>query len=241
MAYTLNYSGGTITVTDGTLNTASTSLSLPGRNYAGYGQPVDQNMVYLTENFAYFSSGPSNPLKGQVWFDTVNSLLKYNSGTPASPVWTSLAAIGATLPSLNLTGDLTTAGNVYANTGIIQGNYIVSLTNHVYATAIGLTATGTSQGGALALTKDINVVSTVGAGSPAPGVSLPVTPPSTTSGGLRITIINAGANPLNVYPASGAQINSLGTNIAYSLASGARLDFLSVSSTQWYTLNATYS
>ena len=72
MAYTLNYSGGTITVTDGTLDTASTSLSLPGRNYAGYGQPVDQNLVYMAENFAYFTAGPSNPLKGQVWFDTIS-------------------------------------------------------------------------------------------------------------------------------------------------------------------------
>lgn len=238
MAYTLNSFSGTITVTDGTLNTASTSLALPGRNYAGYGQPVDQNMVYLTENFAYFTSGPSNPLKGQIWFDTTNTLLKYNTGTPASPVWASLYAIGAALPSLNLTGDLTTTGNVYANTGIVQGNYVVSLTNHVYATATGLTATGSSQGTALALTKDINVVSTVSAST---GVSLPATPPSTTTGGLRISIINTGLNSLNVYPASGAQINSLGTNVPYSLATGARLDFLSVSSTQWYTLNATYS
>lgn len=234
MAYTLNYSGGTITVTDGTLNTASTSLSLPGRNYAGYGQPVDQNMVYLTENFAYFSSGPSNPLKGQIWFDTANTLLKYNSGTPASPVWSTLATVGAdaTFTNLTATGNIT-SGNVYANTGTIQGNYIVSLTNHVFATATGLAAAGTNQGTALSITKDINVISTVASGT---GVVLPA-----TSGGLRITIINTGANSLNVYPASSAQINALGSNIAYSLATGARLDFLSVSSTQWYTLNATYS
>lgn len=234
MAYTLNYSGGTITVTDGTLNTASTSLSLPGRNYAGYGQPVDQNMVYLAENFAYFSSGPINPLKGQVWFDTVNTVLKYNSGTPASPVWTSLAAIGAdaTFSNLTVTGN-TTSGNVYANTGTIQGNYVVSLTNHVFATVTGLEATGTNQGTALAVTKDINVVSTVPSGT---GVILPA-----TTGGLRITVMNTGLNPLSVFPPSSSQVNALGTNIAYSLAVGARLDFLSVSSTQWYTLNATYS
>ena len=240
MAYTLNSFSGTITVTDGTLYTSSASLALPGRNYAGYGQPVDQNMVYLTENFAYFTSGPSSPLKGQIWFDTNTSVLKYNTGSPTAPVWTSLAAIGATLPSLNLTGDLTTTGSVYANTGIVQGNYVVALTNHVYATATALSATGTNQSGALGLTKDINVVNTVTPPSQE-GVRLPASPPSTTSGGLRITVINTSGNSLNVYPATGAQINLLATNVSYSLAAGARLDFLSVSSTQWYTLNATYS
>ena len=161
-------------------------------------------------------------------------LLKYNTGTPASPVWTTLAAIGANVSFANVTvtGN-TISGNVYANTGTIQGSTIISLTNHVFSTATGLTATGSNQGTALAITKDINVVSNVSAST---GVILPV-----TTGGLRISVINTGANALSVYPASGAQINSAAANAAYSLAVGARLDFLSVSSTQWYTLNATYS
>ena len=40
MAYTIVKSDGTVltTVPDGTINTTSTSLGLPGKNYAGYGQ-----------------------------------------------------------------------------------------------------------------------------------------------------------------------------------------------------------
>lgn len=82
MAYSLTYSGGTITVTDGTLNTTSTSLSLPGRNYAGYGSPVDQNLVSMLENFASSTGGPANPIRGQLWFDTsINTLNVNYNGT----------------------------------------------------------------------------------------------------------------------------------------------------------------
>jgi hypothetical protein len=64
MAYTLVYSGGNITVVDGTLNTTNTSLALPGRNYSGYGSPVDQNFVSALENFASANaSGPVNTIK----------------------------------------------------------------------------------------------------------------------------------------------------------------------------------
>jgi len=48
MAYTIIRSNGTTltTIQDGTINTVSTSLSLPGRNYAGYGQALN---TYLTK------------------------------------------------------------------------------------------------------------------------------------------------------------------------------------------------
>ena len=51
MSYTINYASGSgsFIVSDGTLNTNDTSLSLPGRNYPGYGSPVDQNMVSMLE------------------------------------------------------------------------------------------------------------------------------------------------------------------------------------------------
>lgn len=234
MAYSLTYSGGTITVTDGTINTSSTSIALPGRNYAGYGGPVDQNMVSMLEHFASATSGPINPIKGQVWFDATNNLLKYNTGTVGSPNWVSLAAISgnAGFNNLTVTGNID-SGNVYANSGTIQASYIISTINHTFGVETGITAAGASQSTATTITKDINVVSTVGSGQ---GIVLPA-----TSGGMRLTIINTGANSLNVYPSTGAQINSGGTNIAYSVAVGARLEFTSVTATQWYTLNATYN
>lgn len=236
MAYTLNYSGGTITVTDGTLNNTNTSLALPGRNYSGYGSPVDQNLVSMLENFAYYSSSPPNPIKGQLWFDTNTNLLKYNVGTTGSPNWSTVAGIGnnVTFGNLTLTGNLTaTSGTVSANA--VVTNTLTVNTNLVTAVQTGITAAGTTQGTAYALTKDINVVSTSTAG--ADGVLLPAVP----TGGYRITIINQDSgDAVKVYPAGSAQINSLGASVAYSLVPGGRLDFVAISSAQWYTLNATY-
>jgi hypothetical protein len=58
---------------------------------------------------------------------------------------------------------------------------------------------------------------------------------------MRIVIRNGGANALNVYPASGAQINTLGTNVAFSHTVSTVLEFIAFSTTQWYTLNSTYA
>ena len=59
MAYTIVKTNGTVltTIPDGTINTTSTSVGLPGRNYAGYGQYVDENFVYLIELCFFYSPG----------------------------------------------------------------------------------------------------------------------------------------------------------------------------------------
>ena len=48
MAYTINLTNGTIfaTIADGTINTSS-SMTLIGKNYAGYGQFLDDNFVQI--------------------------------------------------------------------------------------------------------------------------------------------------------------------------------------------------
>ena len=73
MAYKINKSNGTIltTLLDGTLD-RNTSLSLVGRNYAGYGEAQNENFVFLLENFAS-SRPPTNPLEGQLWFYSFTS------------------------------------------------------------------------------------------------------------------------------------------------------------------------
>ena len=84
MSYTINLTNGTTLIpgglSDGTVDTAHTSLTLIGRDYAGYGQFLNENFVYLLENFAS-NSGPANPLKGQLWWDTSNNILRVWSGT----------------------------------------------------------------------------------------------------------------------------------------------------------------
>ncbi len=76
MAYTIKRSDGTTltTVQDGTINTTSTSLGLPGRSFAGYGQVIDTNFVRQLESYAS-GSPPSNSLRGQLWFNTVDGTL----------------------------------------------------------------------------------------------------------------------------------------------------------------------
>jgi hypothetical protein len=101
-----------------------------------------------------------------------------------------------------------------------------------YGVTTGITAAGSTQGTATTLTRPINVVSTVSAST---GVILPTVP-----AGARILVMNTSGTALNVYPPSGAAINSAATNAAYAQPAGARLEFVSVSATQWYTLNATY-
>jgi hypothetical protein len=102
-----------------------------------------------------------------------------------------------------------------------------------YGVTASITAAGSTQGTATALTRPINVVTTAAAST---GVILPP-----TVAGMRMIVINNGANALAVYPQSGGAINALATNAAYSLAVGARLEFIAASTTQWYTLNATYA
>ena len=64
--------------------------------------------------------------------------------------------------------------------------------------------------------------------------------PSATAG-MRVIIINTSAATLKVYPASGGTINALAANAAYSMATGTRLEFIATSTTQWYTINATFA
>jgi len=63
-----------ITVYDNTSST-DTSLTFPGRNVSGYGQIIAENFLALLENFAK-ESQPVNPVEGQLWYDTLEGVLK---------------------------------------------------------------------------------------------------------------------------------------------------------------------
>ena len=104
MAYTINLTNGTIfaTIADGTINTAS-SMTLIGKNYAGYGQFLDDNFIHLLESGAN-STPPGAPLTGQLWWDTANGLLKVYNGSTFKTVSSTTAQSSA--PTSNVTGDL---------------------------------------------------------------------------------------------------------------------------------------
>ena len=82
MPYILNKTNGSLltTVQDATVDN-STSLTFLGKNFTGYGQAIEENFVKLLENFAS-TAAPSNPITGQLWFNTLTQQLKiFKDGT----------------------------------------------------------------------------------------------------------------------------------------------------------------
>jgi len=108
MAYTINLTNGTSLIPGGlspaAVDTSHSSLTLIGKDYSGYGQFLNDNFIHLLENFASTSS-PPNPLKGQLWWDITNNILKVYSGSS----WK--ISTGATSsPYSSPPGDLSTLG-----------------------------------------------------------------------------------------------------------------------------------
>lgn len=129
MAYTIVKSDGTVltTIPDGTINTTSTSLGLPGRNYAGYGQSMDTNFVHQIENYAD-STPPPNPLRGQLWYNTNNSTLYIcpSDGESNANAWLSLTSTSS--------GGNTNFGNVSVTGNLVANN--ISATNDITSNSI---------------------------------------------------------------------------------------------------------
>jgi hypothetical protein len=104
MAYTINLTDGTIfaTIADGTINTDS-SMILVGKNYAGYGEFLDENFIHLLENGSN-TVAPGAPLVGQLWWDKSANTMKVYNGTVFKTIGSATASASA--PTSNVTGDL---------------------------------------------------------------------------------------------------------------------------------------
>ena len=118
MAYTINLTDGSIfaTIADGTINTSS-SMVLVGKNYAGYGEFLDENFIHLLENGAN-TTAPGAPLIGQLWWDKSTNTMKVYTGTTFKTI--SSATASSSAPSNNVVGDLwwdTTNGQLNAWNG----------------------------------------------------------------------------------------------------------------------------
>jgi hypothetical protein len=58
------------------LDTSTTTLNLPGPNYVGYGLHLDENLVFLLENFASNTVPSGASLQGQLWFNKSDQSLQ---------------------------------------------------------------------------------------------------------------------------------------------------------------------
>jgi len=81
MSYTINKTDGSVlaVIPDNTVNN-DYSVTIVGRNYAGYGEFLGENYIRLLENGNNLTA-PSNPLTGQLWFDNSVRILKIFNGS----------------------------------------------------------------------------------------------------------------------------------------------------------------
>ena len=101
-------------------------------------------------------------------------------------------------------------------------NNFTALNTTVSAT---VTAAGTNQGTATAITSTVSFITSAAAGT---GVILP-----TPDIGTKATIVNHGANPINIYPAVGHTIDNGAANAPLLLPQGCAVDLIGSSSTNW--------
>ena len=216
-------SSGAVSITNSTAATSRTTGALIVTGGIGASANSFFTNLNVASNIAYVAPNGAN---------TINSTM-LNGGTLA---WSGNAGQLFSIAD-NMTGNIFTVNDVSGIPMIsvdAGGNIQFAASGGFvnYGVTSGITAAGSTQGTATALTRPINVVSTVSAST---GVILPTVP-----AGARIIIMNTSGTALNVYPPSGAAINSGSTNAAYSMPAGVRLEYISTSSTQWYTMNATY-
>jgi hypothetical protein len=105
MAYTINKTDGSIltSVPDGQVDDLSTNITFIGKNYSGFGEILNENLVKMLENFAGVSR-PRNPLRGELWFDTAENRLKVYNGIDFATVGS--ATISSQQPTTLNPGDL---------------------------------------------------------------------------------------------------------------------------------------
>jgi len=155
----------------------------------------------------------------RIYFATTSqtyTLGYFTSTTNSFTLTTTAGSTAGTIPVNNTTGSITANGFLLSSVGT------------------GISAAGTAQANATVLTKELNQVTTVAAGS---GVVLP----QPAAAGMKIFVRNAQAvNALLVYPAANGTINLGAANAALSLSLSTGNTFVCVSASPapggtWYT------
>jgi len=104
MSYILRRTDGTTlsTISDGGLDSTTTSLSFPGKNYSPYSELMADNLVKVLENFSG-NTAPVHALSGQIWYDrSVSSVKVYATGN----VWRTIGTtVSSTEPTTQAAGE----------------------------------------------------------------------------------------------------------------------------------------
>ena len=120
MSYTINKTDGSVLteIVDGTIDQSATNLTLIGKNALSYGEAFNENFIKILENFSS-TTAPSNPITGQLWYDTSESRLKIYNGSSFKVAGGTI--VSGTAPSSITQGDIwidSTRQQLYFNDGI---------------------------------------------------------------------------------------------------------------------------
>jgi hypothetical protein len=118
MTYNLVSHDGNVAIAALALDT-TTALTLPGKDYSGWGQYYSQDFLSLLENFAF--AEPSKKRTGMLWYDVSVNKLKVWSGSS----WTTLDAAA----------DKLTTARTIALTGAVTGSVSFDGSSNVTMTA----------------------------------------------------------------------------------------------------------
>jgi hypothetical protein len=208
---------GTVTTGAQPNITSVGTLSVLGVN----GIVTAQSFTANTGLFNGDGGGLSNVAAANISGIVANSTYATSAGSSAL----ALDITGATQPNITAVGTLTSL--------TVSGN--ITNQTHIIKDVTTVTASGTNQGSAAALSgADIFSVTTPSNNN---GVRLMSATP-----GLCIYIKNLDAtDTLQVYPASNDAIDGNGTNGAMSISPLGQIQFVAHSSSQWYTVGATYA
>lgn len=149
---------------------------------------------------------------------------KYESGNNAAFGTLDASGLASLDAGIDVNGSLftvDTSGNTTTVDLTSTGDYTASITAAV-------TAAGTDQSGATALTKTFNVVTTATANQ---GVKLP-----TAAAGLWYNVVNGTSVNVKIYPNTSGTINSGTANAAIDLPAGATAQLIGTTSTNWNTM-----
>lgn len=216
--------------TSGLVSIPSTSGDLVfllngGFTFAGVNSAGKNNLTATTDP-ATTDDTAAGYAAGSIWMNVTGSRnYMCADATASAAVWLLMGEAGITPTELAFI-DGTTPGNVTNSKAVIY-----SAAGIVAGSSAAPAAAGTVQGNATALTKMYNAVT--GADGTT-GVVL-----QTSAADVPCFVINTNASSaLKIYPATGAQINALGANAAFSLGPDRAAWFVGRSSTLWYTSGA---
>jgi len=212
MSYTITLTDGAIfaVIADGTINTDS-SMTLVGKNWAGYGQFLDDNFIRLLENGAN-TTAPGAPLTGQLWWNSTSGTMQVYNGTAFKTIGG--AAASSTAPTSNVAGDLwydtvNQQLNVYTGTAfIVVGPAFTPGTGTTGAIVATVTDTTATTHSIIELYANNSIVGIISKD--------PTFTPNSITGGWGVQPINPGLTMAATIANNAVWGNVIGTNLAAS-------------------------